>query len=856
MFRQFWIDVRTRFAAVFTRRRLYARAEEELQFHLTMRERRLVGSGVPADEARWRARRELGNPGALVEQTLDSWRYSFVDTPIQDLRYGLRTLRRNPGFTATAVLSLALGIGANTAIFSLFDVLLFRPLPVASPGELVLATQRFEDRQSLMLGNAHREALAGSETLVGLCASRHSRLRATVSGEPQFIEGMLASGNCFSLLGVSAVLGQMIAEEDDQPSAAQPVAVLSYGYWQRQFGGDQHAIGRTITLQDQSFTIAGVAPQGFIGLEPGKAADIFVPLNTLGGPLLTRPDVFWLRLVGRRKPGVSIEQVQADLAVRFARVQRNPRLTGPAPKLEVVPAGSGFGDLRIEFALPLQILMAAVALVLMIACMSLASLLLARASGRRQEIGLRIALGAGRGRLLRQLLTESLLLSCLGGVLGLGVALVAGPLLVEAISRGGTSILLDIGPDWRTLAFTAAASLLTGVLFGVVPALQAVRRRDATGPQHGPRLTASSRGWSTALIVSQVTLCVVVLVSAGLLLRSLRKLQQVDAGFQKGHLLMLSIRPDQYEDAAALRLHRELYQRFAALPGVESVTTFDDVPLGGANVTTIEFSINSVGPHFFETMGIPLLAGRALNEQDALERRPVIVISESVTRRFFADRNSLGEHLDVMGRDSEVVGVVKDARYRSLRLPAEPMVYQPAFGSGSYAIRTTVDPATLEESVRRELREVARDVPVWSLGRYDGDATLVRERMLSGLCSWFGGFALLIASIGLYGRLSYAVSERTGEIGVRMALGARQSHVVWMVLRDALILTLCGIAIGVPLALASTRVFRRLLFEVRPTDAATFAVIVAGIIGVTTIAACIPARRAAGVDPVIALRTE
>jgi predicted permease len=852
----FWIEVRVRLAALFARRGLHARASEELEFHLAMREQGLIESGVPPAEARERARRELGNPILLAEQTLDSWRYSFVDTLIQDIRYGLRTLRRNPGFTATAVLSLGLGIGANTAIFSLFDTLLFRALPVASPQELVLVTQRFADRQSLMLNNGQREAFAESETLVGLCASRHSQLRTMISGESHFAEGMLASGNCFSLLGVSAVLGRVITEADDK--SAEPVAVLSHRYWQRQFGANPSVIGQTITLQDRTFTIIGVAPRGFIGLEPGMPADIIVPVNSLGGPLLSNPKVFWLRLLGRRKPGVSIEQVQADLAVRFARIPRNSRLTGPPPRLEVVPAGNGFGDVRMQFSLPLRILMGAVALVLLIACMNLASLLLARASRRRQEIDLRIALGAGRGRLLRQLLTESVLLSSLGGLLGLGIASVATPLLAQSMSRGRTPVLLDLALDWRTLAFVAAVSLLTGVLFGIVPALRATRQTDTISAQHGTRLKTGSRGWSAALIVSQVALCVIVLVSAGLLLSSLRKLQQVDAGFRKEHMLMLGIRPENYKGAAALRLHRELYQRFTALPGVESVTTFDDVPLGGANVTTDEFSINSVGPRFFETVGIPLLAGRTLNERDALERRPVAVISESVARRLFPDRNPIGQHLDVLGTNREVIGVVRDARYRSLRLPAEPMVYQPAFGSWSYGIRTTGEPARLAAAVRRELREAARDVPVWSLDTFDDrvDATLVNERMVSSLCSWFGGFALLIASIGLYGRLSYAVSERTGEIGVRMALGARHGQVVWMVLRDALVLTVVGIAIGVPLALASTQIFRSLLFAVSASDAGTFVVIVAGIIGVTSIAGYIPARRAACVDPVIALSTE
>ena len=858
MLRQFWIDLRVRLAALFDRRRLYERADEELQFHLAMREQRLIESGVPRDEAHARARRELGNPTLLTEQALGSWRYTFVDTLMQDIRYGLRTLRKNPGFTATAVLSLALGIGANTAIFSLFDALLFRALPVASPDELVLATRSTGDRPNLMFNNLQREAFAGSETLVGLCASRHSRLPAATSGESHFVEGMLASGNCFSLLGVSAVLGRMITEEDDRPSAAHPVAVLSYGYWQSRFGAEPGAVGQTITLQDRPFTIIGVAPQGFIGLEPGTPVDIIAPLSSLGGQLLTRPEVFWLRLLGRRKRGVSIEQVQADLDVRYARVPQNARFKGPAPKLEVVPAGSGFGDVRMEFALPLQILMGAVALVLLIACMNLASLLLARASGRRQEIGMRIALGASRSRLLRQLLTESLLLSGLGGLLALGFAWIASPVLVQLMSRGRSPIVLNLAPEWRTVVFAAAVSLLTGILFGIVPALRAIRQQETIVAQHGSRLKTGSRGWSAAMIVSQIALCLMVLVSAGLLLGSLRKLQQVDAGFQKENLLVLSIRRDNYKGPAALRLHRELYQRFTALPGVQAVTTFEDVPLGGANVTTDDFSINSVGPRFFETMGIPLLAGRALNEQDAVEQRPVAVISESVARQFFPDRNPLGEHLDVFGTNREVIGVVKDARYRSLRLPAEPMVYTPAFGSGSYGIRTTVDAASLAGAIRRELREAAPAVLVWALDTLDArvDAKLVKERMVSSLCSWFGGFALLIASIGLYGRLSYAVSERTGEIGVRMALGARQSQVVWMVLRDALILTLGGVAIGVPLSLASTQLFRSLLFGVKATDLATFAVILTGILVVITIAGFIPARRAASVDPVIALRTE
>jgi predicted permease len=557
---------------------------------------------------------------------------------------------------------------------------------------------------------------------------------------------------------------------------------------------------------------------------------------------------------------VSIEQAQADLQVlesRLPRTSRPNRVTPPA-RLEVVPAGSGFGAARMEFSLPLRLLMGAVALVLLIACANLAGLLLARISGRRQEIDVRMALGAGRGRLLRQLLTESVLLSGLGGLAGAGIAYATTPLLLRAMSRGRMAISVDLSMDVRTLLFIAASSLLTGVLFGLVPALRAIRQTDIAGALHGARLKTSLRRWSGVLIVSQVALCVVVLVSAGLLLGSLRKLQQVDPGFRKEHVLLLTIRPDNYKGQSALTLHREILHRLAAIPGVEVVTTFMDAPLGGSSITTNGFSINQVGPGFFETMGIPLLAGRSLNEQDAVEQRPVAVISARVARQFFSDRNPLGQHLDVFGNDRVVVGVVGDARYRSLRQPAEPMVYEPVYAPGSYALRTTGDPRALGGFVRRELRDVARDVPVWSLDTLDAlvDGTLVQERMVSGLCGLFGVFALLIASIGLYGRLSYSVAERTAEIGVRMALGARQSRVLWMVLRDALILTLCGIAIGLPLALASTKLLRTLLFAVTPTDATTLVAIVTSIISVSMIAGYIPARRAASVDPVVALRAD
>jgi predicted permease len=858
MLRQLWIDARVRLAALFARRDIHSRAQEELEFHLAMLEQRKIESGLPPADARAQARRELGNATLLAEHSVDSWRYAFVSTLFQDIRYGLRGFRKNPGFAATAVLSLALGIGANTAIFRLFDQLLFRPLPVKSPEELVLVTRNVDGKQVLMLGNGHRAAFMESETLVGLCASRHSRVRLTKSGESQVGEAMFAGGNCFTLLGVGAAIGRTIVEADDKPPADPHLALLSYAYWQRQFGGDPTVLGQKIDLNGRPFTIIGVTPPGFFGLEPGAPADVIVPLTSFDSPLLAHPTVQWLRLVGRRKFGVSIEQVQADLAVRAARIPEKSRPGKASDRLEVVPAGSGFGAARTEFSLPLRLVMGAVALVLLIACANLASLLLARISGRQQEIHLRMALGAGRARLLRQFLTESALLSALGGLAGAGIAAVASPLLVQAMSRGRTAISLDLSMDARTLGFIAATSLLTGILFGILPAIRGIRQTNLSGALHGARLKAGSRRWSTALIVAQVALCVVVLVSAGLLVGSLRKLQQVNAGFHKEQVLLLGIRADSYKGPAALTLHREILRRLSAIPGVQAVTTYNDLPLGGSSITTNGFSINDVGPGFFDVMGIPLLAGRTLTEQDAVEKRPVVVISTKVARQFFPDGNPLGQHLDVFGNDRVVVGVVGDARYRGLRQPAEPMAYRPQFGPGAYAIRTAGDPRAIAGFARAALHDVARDAPVTSLDTLDAlvDGTLVQERMVSSLCSLFGAFALLIASIGLYGRLSYSVAERTGEIGVRMALGARRSGVLWMVLRDALLLTLGGIAIGVPLAIAATKLLRTLLFEVSPTDTMTFVLIAAGIVAVTMIAGYIPARRAASVDPVVALRAE
>jgi predicted permease len=853
--------------------------EREVRSHLELEAEQ---SGLPPEEARYAAQRAFGNT-TLMKEDIRAMSGDRFDSLVQDLRYALRLLRKSPAFTVTAVLSLGIGIGMNTAIFSLLDAVLLRNLPVRSPEELVVLAERSGSQESFSISGPAFTALKENNTLTGLSAFRPWRIRTTIHGDPQMANGQLVSGDYFQLLGVRAFLGRTLTEHDDRVPGANPVAVLSFRYWQREFNSDPSAIGRTIELQGYPFTIIGVTAPEFFGLEPGKEVEITVPLTMQpvvmpGAPLLNSPNAKWLRLVGRRKPDVLLTQAHANLSLRWAALlAASPRRRGaPDSRLEVLPGGQGLYDLRRQFSLPLRALMAAVALVLLVACANLASLLLARATARRQEIGLRLSLGATRGRLVRQLLTETTLLSVVGGICGVTLAYWVSPLLVAVMSRGRDPIMLDLAIHTRTMMFTALVSIVTGLLFGIGPALRATNQECL----HGVRLAgARPRRWTAALIVSQVSLCLVVLVCAGLLLGSLRKLRQVDAGFRQDHVLLMSIGPGTsgYKGPRRAQLYANLYQRFSALPGVRAVTMSMDTPLGGVSYTAgaslpgspapqsdaFQASVNSVGPRFFETMGIPLLRGRDLEIRDDDRAPQVAVISESVALNLFPGRTALGGRINIGQASMEIVGVVKDTRYQSLREPAQPMVYRPYLQMrdvwpGVFGIRTAGDPEMIAGFVRRELHDAAPDVPVFSLSTLESqvDATLVQERMVSTLSAWFGGFALLLASIGLYGRLAYAVVERTREIGIRLALGATRNVVMWAILREVMALVVCGLAIGLPLAIASARAIRSLLYGLAPFDPSTLSVVAVTILGVAALAGFIPARRASRVDPMVALRYE
>ncbi len=858
--------------------------ERELSSHLDLEAAEQQETGLKPEDARYAARRALGNTTIVKEDTRAAWGWSWIGSIPQDFRYALRFLRKSPVFATTSILSLAIGIGMNTAIFSLLDAVLLRSLPVHSPAELVVIAERSGSRESFSVSSPEFQALKKSDTLIGISAFRPWRFRTTVHGEPALANGQLVSGNYFSLLGVPAVLGRMLTDPDDQVPGVNPVAVLSYDYWRRQLGSDPAVIGQTIDLQGYPFTVIGVSAPDFFGLEAGKEVDVTVPLAMQaiampGTPLINSPNARWLRLIGRRKPGVSIKQAQADLALRWTQLRAAfPKTrSGLDSHLEALPGAQGLYDLRRQFSLPLRALMSAVALVLLIACANLASLLLARGTARQQEIDIRLSLGATRGRLVRQLLTESTLLSMMGGICGIAFAHWASSFLVGIMSRGRSPISLDLAIHTRTLLFTIALTFLTGLLFGIAPALRATRKESF----HGTRLIGGKpKLWATALIASQISLCLIVLACAGLLLGSVHELRHVDAGFRSDHVLLLSIRPalSNYDGPRSAQLYREVYRRFSAMPGIKSVTLSMDTPLGGVSYTAgatrlssgrqrpggMQVSVNAIGPCFFKTMGIPLLSGRDLDSRDDAGSPPVAVISESIARELFPSGSPLGHRITIGDSSMEIVGIAKETRYNSLREPPTPMVYRPylqmqqAWEELFFAIRTIKNPESVERQARRELREIAPDVPVFTLTTLDQqvDAGLVRERMVSTLSVWFGAFAILLASIGLYGRLAYEVVERTREIGIRLALGAQPTDVMWAILREVLALVASGVVIGLPLALASAGMIRSLLYGLAPFDPSTFGIVVAAVVGVALVAGYIPARRASRIDPTAALRFE
>jgi predicted permease len=803
-----------------------------------------------------------------------------LDDLVRDLRYGLRTFRRSPMFATVSVLTLALGIGANTAIFSLADAVLFRSLPVSNPRDLVVLRQRGPNGDIFPFTSPAAAHLAeGRDVLAGLAAFRPlpSNMHVTVDGETETALAQSVTGNYHGVLGVRAAVGRTLIEQD-----REPVAVLSHRYWVRRFAGDPNVVGRAIAIQGRAFTIVGVTAPDFFGTQPGRYVDVTIPLAA--NPQTMPPNARWLYLIGRLMPGVSRDQARTALAVRWAQLAAPP---APAPRppttLEVDSGAQGLNELRRQFSLPLRILMAAVGVVLLVACANLAGLLIVRSRARQHEISLRLSLGAARGRIVRQLLTESVLLAAAGGAAGVALASWVTGLLLGMMSRGRGPIVLDVAPDARTFAFAATVTILTAILFGLLPAIGASR----TDVHSGLKLRSSNDGGGRnmrgrGMIAAQIALLVLLLTMAGLFGRTLLKLRSVDAGFRQDQVIVLTVSTgNEYRGPRARALFDELTTRFTALPAVRAVTMSMDTPLAGGLSMAAGISIpgrppdpddappvytNFVGARFFETMGIPLVAGRDIDAADDARAPLSVVISESVASRYFGGENPLGRQLTFGDSTASIVGIAKDVRYTSLRREAPLMLYRAYRQVSSAPVNTFLIRASsaaaeqLTPSLHAQIRAAAPGIPLPSVVRLEDQvaASFIEERLLALLSMAIGLIATILAGIGIYSTIASAVAARQREIGIRMALGALPRHVVRIVVSEAVVTVASGLAIGVPAALAAGHAARAMmagvLFQLSPTDPLTLSSVVVAILMIASFAAYVPVRRASRTDPVTAIR--
>jgi predicted permease len=879
---------------LFSRRRVYGDLSAEIREHLEEKVEELVAGGMSRKNASTAARREFGNLPLIEEDSRAVWGWTAIESFFADLRYGLRAMRRNPGFSALAILSLALGIGANTAIFSLINTLMLRMLPVRDPGQLVALLHHYpapdEPHDNTFSLQTYHLMRDDNDVFSGLIASSYRPLHVRGNGlESQIVNGGFAEGSFFSLLGMNPALGRLIEPQDDRASRPSPVAVLSWSLWKSRFNLDPAILGEKLIVDDVDVTIVGVAPRNFSGLQVEASQDLWLPLAM--EPVIAPKDRERRRiaLLGRLKPGVSMEQARAKMAALYeatldedARVSGNPYIR--KFKFEMEPAGAGLSILRENFAKPLLALMAIVGLLLLIACANVASLLLARGAARQHEMAVRASLGAGRFRLVRQVLTESLLLSVAGSLLGMVLAYFCASLLVRIIlaaRRIGTPLELHVHTDAKVLLFTAAVTLFTALLFGLLPALCALR------PSVAPSLQQTSRGGETpsrrffgkCLVAAQVALSVVLLSAAMQFIRHLSNLEHLDVGFQRDNLLLVSLDPEHsgLEGEQLSRAYRELLAALAAIPGVRSVSLCGATPISGAGANRAvivprydpkpgeirNVQENWVAPKYFATLGTPLLAGRDFDFRD--QGRPrVAIINQTMARYYFADRDPIGESVSFDGDDQryEIVGVVGDSKLYDIREPTHRTIYfnmfqEPSPGS-RFVLRTNIDPDGVAPQVIQTAHSVLKTVALKKVTTMAAqvDETIVPERLIALLCGWFGALGALLAAIGLYGLLAYTVARRINEIGIRMALGATSSKVTRMILREALGTVCAGLIIGIPLAFWGKRFAATLIADLPAASVAPIVFGSVGMIALALLAAYVPARRAARVDPMVALRYE
>ena len=895
--------------------------EEELRLHLDLRAQELERSGLGRDEARTAAARQFGNTALQSERMRSVDVAGWLETLFNDLRYAARQFLRSPGFSAVAVGSLALGIGANTAIFSVMNAILLRNLPVRDPQELVILTNPAESGMWHGISDGERAMITYPEflelrerltTLSGLFVTQSSleQWQVRVAGNPQEpVHGRLVSEEYFSVLGVEPATGRVFNSHDAAGIGKDPYAVLSYDFWQRRFGGRTDVLGTPIKLNGATLSVIGVARRGFKGESGGQDPDLWIPI--LMQPLInpgrdwlhddgTQPfaKISWLHAFGRLKPGATLAALQAEVDVTFKAMMESfypltlpaeVRKQGLSQHLVVHDARTGAFDSRDDFASQLGILLTVAGLVLLIACANVANLLLARATARRREVGIRLSIGASRKRLFRQFLTESLVLSLLGGCAGLLIAWSGARLLVRLISDPEQPLSLATGLDWNVLGFTLAVTVCTGILFGLAPSLRASRTDlNASLREVSQSVTHSASRLNVAktLVIAQVALSLLLVIGAGLFLHTLQNLQNADLGYPREHLLQIGVDglTAGYKQQELASFYAEVAERLRALPGVRGVTySALGLMTGGESSNRVEAEgfvpqreedrhsrFDRIEPGYFAVLGIPFLLGRELGPQDTATSHPVCVINEELARRFFAGRNPIGLHLTTSYGEKrnvlEIVGLVKNARSGDLRKDIPQRFYLPVTQgfegkvpeSIVFLLRTTGEPKSIESTVRKAILTVNPDVPVTFASSMEDmiDEYTTSTRMIARLCAVFGAVALLLAATGLYGVLSYGVARRTNEIGIRMALGAGRGSVIAMILGETGAMVAIGMVVGIATALACTRLIASQLYGLGKFDPISFVASSVMLCLVALIAGYIPAARAARVEPVKALRHE
>src|SRR5215469_7820776 len=916
-----------RFQVLFSPQERFDRdLEEEMRLHRDLRARELRDDGANLEDARYAAQRRFGDTLRLREEIHQAWGWTWLDRLILDLRYAARRLRQSPGFTIVAVFTLALGFGANTAIFSFMDALLMRSLPVPNPQSLVVLKWHIKNiddngRMSVrsvvhsMSGSTYGDPHLGrtggifpfpAYDLLQTSSSPFSRLFAyhparnlnvLVKGQADIQRGEYVSGDFFPGLEVPPAAGRLISTDDDRVEAPL-VTVASFGFSQRYFGSAANAVGQAILVNSVPVTVVGVTAPEFFGVDPAASTDLYFPIRAnvpleAAVPWGVRPKTYldqhsyWIEIMARLRPGVSMAQAQAALAPLFHQWEQSTATTelerANLPALVLQEGAGGLDALRRRYSKPLYILLALVGLILAIACANIANLLLARATGRRREMALRLSIGAGKLRLVRLLLTESILLAALGGAFGVLVS-IWGIRFLTLLLANGQQTTLHAELNWQVLGMAAALSIVTGILFGLAPALQSTRVDVVPALkeiQAGESRSRTRLGLSHMLVVSQIGLSLLMLVAAGLFVRTLQNLQSVELGINRENLLLFELNARQagHREPEIISFYDALQKRFSTVPGVRTAS-FAHMPLIAAGESGEIITVPgkpadestryiNVSPEFFSTMQIQIVLGREIGEHDQAGSPGVVVVNELFARLNFGNENPLGHRLNVgndssVRRDMEIIGVTKDAHYGNLKNDVPPVVYVPYNQSPdpasamTYVLRTTGNPLAYVKTIRDIVHQADVRVPVTDARTQAAaiDQSMGQEIMFAKLCTAFALLALIIACVGLYGTMSYNVARRTGEIGIRMALGARRGTMVWMVLREVFLLSALGLAIGLPAAFVTSRLIRSFLFNMKPNDPLALTLAVATLLGAALVAGYAPARRASRVEPMVALRHE